>query len=194
VSVITGNVSAITNVSTISVLPSLHCRWSLDLRHTKRCSHPNCRGAQFKSTQLVTTYLRGDAAGTVHYQVQVPYETCKFSWDQIEKFRDTKQTVSANEECRPLGWYAVWLLQPTFRRNLVPPSADTANVVPSSSILVTLMTEALRTSETSVLTRVTRRYIQENGILHSHCCENLKSYTVSAYINGCSNRPLLLVT
>jgi hypothetical protein len=31
----------------------------------------------------------------------------------------------------------------------------TANVVPSSPILVTLMMEALRSSETSVLTRVT---------------------------------------
>jgi hypothetical protein len=30
--------------------------------------------------------------------------------------------------------------------------------------------------ETSVLTRVTLRYIPEGGILHSHRCENLKSY------------------
>jgi hypothetical protein len=35
----------------------------------------------------------------------------------------------------------------------------TASVVPSSPILVTLMTEALTTSETSVLTRATRRNI-----------------------------------
>jgi hypothetical protein len=33
----------------------------------------------------------------------------------------------------------------------------TANVVPSSPILVTLMKEALSSSETSVLTRATRR-------------------------------------
>jgi hypothetical protein len=44
----------------------------------------------------------------------------------------------------------------------------TANVVPSSPILVTLMMEAMRPSETSVRTRITQRNIQEDGILHSH--------------------------
>jgi hypothetical protein len=43
----------------------------------------------------------------------------------------------------------------------------TANVVPRSMILFTLMIESIRFSETSVLTRVTRRHIPEDDILQA---------------------------
>jgi hypothetical protein len=51
-----------------------------------------------------------------------------------------------------------------------------ANAVPSSSIFVAFIMEAISSSETSVLTRATRRNVPEDGIFYIHRLENLKSY------------------
>jgi hypothetical protein len=55
-------------------------------------------------------------------------------------------------------------------------SLVTANGGPSLPIHIALMMEAIRSSETSALTRATLLNIQEEGILLSHRRENLKSY------------------
>jgi hypothetical protein len=60
----------------------------------------------------------------------------------------------------------------------------TANIVASSPILVTLMTEALRSSKTSVPTRTTWCNSLEDGILHKHHCENLKSFIENTMFQG----------
>jgi hypothetical protein len=61
----------------------------------------------------------------------------------------------------------------TLRRLLVK-----ANVVPTSPIAVTLIMKALRSSETSVLTRATCLNIPQDVVLHSYRRVNLKSYIV----------------
>jgi hypothetical protein len=54
----------------------------------------------------------------------------------------------------------------------------TPNVVPSLMIPFTLKMEPTPCFEMSVLTTFTLRLIPEDGILHSHGCENLKYYNL----------------
>jgi hypothetical protein len=62
----------------------------------------------------------------------------------------------------------------------LPPSSESNNSWVFSAYLSTLKMNAICSSETSVGTqRTTRRYIPEDGTLHNHRCENLKSYYIS---------------
>jgi hypothetical protein len=59
------------------------------------------------------------------------------------------------------------------KKNCPQPPAQSASSLANFS---TLKMEAIRSFETSIHTRSTRRHIPEDGILYSHRRENLKSY------------------
>jgi hypothetical protein len=61
----------------------------------------------------------------------------------------------------------------TLRRN--------TKVLPSELIFFALMMEAVRFSETSILTWAIRLYIPVDGILHSHRRHNIKSYFLTLF-------------
>jgi hypothetical protein len=98
------------------------------------------------------------------------------------------------------------LLEP-FRRNVSPPSSGQKNprarnqheqvaadtLVPRSRIVLPWRWRRY-VHEMSVQTRSTQRHIPEDGILHSHRCENLKSYTSTLLIRRNGIKPCYKIT
>jgi hypothetical protein len=81
----------------------------------------------------------------------------------------------------PSSWSEpVWFLYEPMSRapHRVFQLLVTADIAASSLILSTLMIEAIRSSQTTVLTTATLGYIPYEGILYSHCRGNLKHYEV----------------
>jgi hypothetical protein len=70
----------------------------------------------------------------------------------------------------------------------------TTNAVPSSLIGFTLIMKTIRSSETSVLIRTTWYHFSEDGILHRHRRENLKSYIAQICLDHSDDLCLVIRT
>jgi hypothetical protein len=122
--------------------------------------------------QLGTARLSGIWHAIKHYTMQHPRSLCHYMSLEERKLR--RMPSSGMLHCVALVRTDV--SEELSASIIIHRLLVTANVVPSSPILVTLIMEELSSSLTSVITSSTRRNIPENGILHKHRRENLKSY------------------
>jgi hypothetical protein len=84
-----------------------------------------------------------------------------------ERGRDSKETRKKISDVR-FGASLARTKKNTFFRNATPCYLlVTANIVPSSLILVTLLMEAIHSSETSILKRATVRHILEEAFFRT---------------------------
>jgi hypothetical protein len=91
---------------------------------------------------------------------------------------DVSEELSASIRVTRIGELGTALAVTSNRRTrvVVIQLIVSAYALPSTLIISTLIMAAIRFSETSALTRATRRHIPEDDILYSHRCEHLKSW------------------
>jgi hypothetical protein len=97
---------------------------------------------------------------------------CRMGLLRTDDSEELIATIIRVEEISELASYVLWSV---FLHSMSQLRV-TAYVVSSSLILSTLMTEAIRSSESSVLKRPIRHHSPEYGIRHIHRHENFRSY------------------
>jgi hypothetical protein len=138
----------------------LRFKWGLFLHHTNNIISCDLVDKSQLSIRLYTYYT-----GMLHHVALVRVgvsEECSASIIRVARIGELGTMLAVTSNWRMLQRNTMWTV--------------TANVVPSSQIVVTLMMEMLSSSKMSVLIRTTRHNIPGDSILHSHRCENLKSY------------------
>jgi hypothetical protein len=140
-----------------------------------------CRQSQLLISQWIITLQTIMSEEGVFCDV-TPCGSCKnrrFGETYRLQHQDGKKRRARNNVHHPHTYipFQCLLSHTEFLRSLLR-LLVTANVVPTSPILVTLMMVAPSSSETSVLTRGTRPSIPGDDIRHSYRRENLKYYTI----------------
>jgi hypothetical protein len=103
----------------------------------------------------------------------IPYTSSQVEWGYLLRLELQYSVWTKYINWRACSMFGLWL-EFKYLKQLILPS----NLLNAGFLLgwfSTLKMEVIRSSETSVHIRITRRYIPENGNIHNYFYENLKS-------------------